>query len=82
LKALLRGLVKPTRAKAGYKYYEFESNLAGIFLFNELWRSISISMLTRQSSHFTEIFGNAAALLLSERLEVNILISVAPASRG
>jgi quinol monooxygenase YgiN len=81
LKALLRGLVKPTRAKAGYKYYEFESNLAGIFLFNELWGSISISMLTRQSSHFTEIFGNAAALL-SERLEVNLLISVAPASRG
>jgi hypothetical protein len=32
LKALLRGLVQPTRAEAGCKYYElFESNLAGIF---------------------------------------------------
>jgi hypothetical protein len=36
LKALLRGLVQPTRAEAGCKYYElFESNLDGIFLFNQ-----------------------------------------------
>jgi len=35
LKALLRGMVKPTRAEEGCKYYElFESNLPGLFYFN------------------------------------------------
>ncbi|WP_157467641.1 putative quinol monooxygenase [Edaphobacter aggregans] len=82
LKALRRGLVQPTRAEAGWKYYElFESNLAGIFLFNELWESQKHLDAHAASSHFTEIFGKASALL-SEPLEVNLLTSVAQASRG
>jgi quinol monooxygenase YgiN len=76
LKALLRG-VQPTRAEAGCKYYElFESNLAGIFLFNELWESKEHLDAHAASSHFTEIFGKAA-VLLAEPLEVNRLTSVA-----
>jgi quinol monooxygenase YgiN len=77
LKALLRGLVQPTRAEAGCQYYElFESNLAGIFLFNELWESQEHLDAHAASSHFTEIFGKATALL-DGPLEVHLLTSVA-----
>jgi quinol monooxygenase YgiN len=77
LKALLRGLVQPTRAEVGCRYYElFESNLAGIFLFNELWESQDHLDAHATSSHFTEIFGKAAALL-AEPLEVHLMTSVA-----
>jgi hypothetical protein len=50
LKVLLRGLVQPTRAEAGCKYYElFESNLAGYSYSTSYGRAKSISMLTRQA---------------------------------
>jgi quinol monooxygenase YgiN len=76
LKALLRGLVAPTRAEAGCKYYElFESNLPGLFYFNELWESQAHLDAHRTTSHFTEIFGKAEALF-SEPLEVNLLSAV------
>jgi quinol monooxygenase YgiN len=73
LKRLLSGLVQPTRAEAGCKYYElFESSVPGIFLFNELWESQAHLDAHVASSHFTEIFGKAKALF-SEPLEVNLL---------
>jgi quinol monooxygenase YgiN len=76
LKALLQGLVQPTRAEADCKYYElFESNSAGIFLFNELWESQELLDAHAASSPFREIFGRAAALL-AEPLEVHLLTSV------
>lgn len=76
LKALLRGLIAPTRAEAGCIYYElFESNLPGPLYFNELWESQAHLDAHAASSHFTEIFGKAKALF-SEPLEVNLLIAV------
>jgi quinol monooxygenase YgiN len=77
VKALLRGLVRPTRAEAGCKYYElFESNLTGVFVFNELWESQAHLDAHAASSHFTEIFGKAKPLF-KEPLEVNLLTEVA-----
>jgi quinol monooxygenase YgiN len=77
LKALLRGLVKPTQAEAGCIYYElFESNIPGLFYFNELWESQAHLDAHAASSHFTEIFGKAKALF-AEPLEVNLLKAVA-----
>jgi quinol monooxygenase YgiN len=76
LKALLRGMVKPTRAEEGCKCYElFESNLPGLFYFNELWQSQVHLDAHAASIHFTEIFGRATELL-QEPLEVNFLQEV------
>jgi quinol monooxygenase YgiN len=77
VKALLRGLVEPTRAEAGCKYYElFESNVPGVFVFNELWESQAHLDAHAASAHFTEIFGKAKPLF-KEPLEVNLLTEVA-----
>lgn len=76
LKALLRQMVRPTRAEKGCHFYElFESNLPGHFYFNELWDSQADLDVHAKSSHFTEIFGKAKALL-KEPLEVNLLREV------
>jgi len=73
LKALLRGMVAPTRAEAGCVFYElFESNQLGLFYFNELWQSQAHLDAHVATSHFTEIFGEAKALLAGP-LEVNLL---------
>jgi quinol monooxygenase YgiN len=73
LKALLRQMVKPTRAEKGCRYYElYESNLLGVFYFNELWDSQADLDVHARSSHFTDVFGKATALL-SGPLEVNLL---------
>ena len=77
LKTLLRGLVQPTRAEAGCKYYElFTSSLPGVFVFNELWESQKHLDAHAASAHFREIFGQAKALM-AEPLEVNLLTPVA-----
>ena len=40
LKAVLKQLVAPTRQEKGCIYYDlFESNLAGVLIFNEEWAS-------------------------------------------
>lgn len=76
LKALLRRLVMPTRAEQGCRYYElFESNLPGVFYFNELWNSQANLGAHAKSAHFIEIFGKAEALL-KVPLEVNLLQEV------
>lgn len=76
LKALLRGLVAPTRAEAGCKFYElYESNIAGLFYFNELWQSQAHLDAHAASAHFTSIFGQAKKLF-KEPLEVNHLQEV------
>jgi quinol monooxygenase YgiN len=77
LKALLSRLVVPTRAEAGCVYYElFESNLPGIFVFNELWQSQAHLDAHAASSHFKEVFGKAGAIM-AVPLEVNLLTAVA-----
>ena len=76
LKSLLRKLVTPTRAEQGCRYYElFESNLPGVFYFNELWNSQADLDAHANSSHFVEIFGKAKELL-KVPLEVNLLEEV------
>lgn len=73
LKALLRRMVKPTRAENGCRYYEFfESSNLGIFYFNELWESVEALGAHTASSHFNEIFAKAKELF-KEPLEVNVL---------
>ncbi|HWZ50067.1 MAG TPA: putative quinol monooxygenase [Granulicella sp.] len=73
LKALLAGMVAPTRAEAGCRFYElFASNIPGLFYFNELWESQAHLDAHVATSHFTEIFAKAKALL-AEPLEVNLL---------
>jgi quinol monooxygenase YgiN len=76
LKALLGGLVAPTRAEAGCKFYElFESNLTGLFYFNELWESQAHLDAHAASGHFTKILGKAKPLL-AEPMEVNFLEAI------
>jgi quinol monooxygenase YgiN len=63
LKALLAGMVKPTRAEAGCKFYEFfASNEPGVFYFNELWQSREHLKAHEASMHFVEILGKAKDL--------------------
>lgn len=76
LKSLLRRMVVPTRAEQGCSFYElFESNLPGVFYFNELWNSLADLDAYANSSHFKEIFGKAKELL-KVPLEVNLLEEV------
>ena len=76
LKALLRGMVAPTRAEAGCIYYElFESNIRGLFYFNELWESQQHLDAHAASKHFTEIFGKSKPLMQGPP-EVNLLTEV------
>ncbi len=76
LRNLLRGMVAPTRAEAGCIYYElFESNLPGLFYFNELWESQRHLDAHAASRHFTEIFGKSKALMQGPP-EVNLLTEV------
>jgi quinol monooxygenase YgiN len=76
VKALLRQLILPTRGEKGCRYYElFESNLPGVFYFNELWQSQADLDAHAASSHFTEIFGKVKHLLKLP-LEVNLLQEV------
>ncbi len=73
LKTLLRGLVAPTRTEEGCKFYElFESNIPGLFYFNELWQSQEHLDAHAASAHFTEILGKAKPLL-REPMEVNFI---------
>lgn len=76
LKTLLRGMVAPTRAEAGCIYYElFESNIPGLFYFNELWESQQHLDAHAASKHFTEIFGKSRELMHGPP-EVNLLREV------
>jgi quinol monooxygenase YgiN len=73
VKALLRRLIRPTRAERGCRYYElFESNQPGLFYFHELWYSKEDLDAHAKSSHFTEILSQVKELL-KEPLEVNLL---------
>ena len=76
LKSLLAGMVAPTRAEAGCRFYElFASNIAGLFYFNELWESQAHLDAHMATPHFTEIFGKAKELLAGAP-ELNLLTEV------
>jgi len=73
LKTLLSGLIEPTRAEPGCRFYElFESDQPGLFYFHELWQSQAQLDDHAASRHFIEIFAKANDLLAGP-LEVNLL---------
>jgi quinol monooxygenase YgiN len=76
LKALLAGMVAPTRAEAGCRFYElFASSIPGQFYFNELWESQAHLDAHMATPHFTEIFGKAKELMAGAP-ELNFLTEV------
>lgn len=76
LRALLQGMLAPTRAERGCKSYEvYESDTPGRFYFDETWESqaaLDKHTATRHFKHFEQAIGE----LLQEPFEVNILRSI------
>lgn len=76
LKLLLRTLVMPTRAEQGCRYYEFfESNLPGVFFFNELWNSEVDLKAHGSTPRFNEVMAKARELIRVP-MEVNLLTEI------
>ena len=73
LRALLQGMLVPTRAEQGCESYEvYESDSAGRFYFDETWKSqaaLDKHTLTPHYKHLEQAVGK----LLEEPFEVNIL---------
>ena len=73
LRALLRGMLAPTRAESGCKLYElYESDAKGRFYFYEIWESQAVLNQHAASSHFKHL-EQAVGELVKEPFEVNIL---------
>ena len=73
LRALLRGMLAPTRAESGCKMYElYESDSKGRFYFYEIWDSQAALDQHAASPHFKYLEQNVWPLL-QEPFEVNIL---------
>jgi quinol monooxygenase YgiN len=73
LKALLQGMLAPTRAESGCELYElYESDSRGRFYFNETWESQAALDLHMATPHF-ERLKKTGAELVKEAFEVNIV---------
>jgi quinol monooxygenase YgiN len=73
LKALLQGMLVPTRAESGCKLYElYESDAKGRFYFYEIWESQAALDQHAASPHFKHL-ENAIRELVQKPFEVNIL---------
>jgi quinol monooxygenase YgiN len=73
LRALLQGMLVPTRAEQGCKSYElYESDSAGRFYFDETWESEAALDKHIATPHF-KYLEQAVGELLEEPFEVNIL---------
>jgi len=73
LRALLQGVVVPTRAEPGCKSYElYESNSKGRFYLSEVWKSQAALDEHKATPHFRHL-QQGAEPLVKEHLEVNIL---------
>ena len=80
LRALLQGMLAPTRAESGCKLYElYESNSKGRFYFYEIWESQAALDRHAASPHFKHL-EQAVGELLPEPFEVNILERVTSAA--
>ena len=76
LKQVLRQLVEPTRAEKGCLYYElFESNLAGVLIFNEEWASAEDLKAHASTGRMVRIQAQAAPFAVGPT-EVHILALV------
>jgi quinol monooxygenase YgiN len=73
LRALLQGMLIPTRAESGCKSYElYESDSTGRFYFDETWESQAALDEHVATPHF-KYLEQAIRELLEEPFEVNIL---------
>jgi len=73
LRALLRGMLVPTRAEQGCKSYElYESDSTGRFYFDETWESQAALDKHIATPHF-EHLEQAIGELLDEPFDVSIL---------
>jgi quinol monooxygenase YgiN len=73
LRALLQGMLAPTRAAAGCKLYElYESDAKGRFYFYETWESQAALDHHAASPHFKHL-AQTIGDLVQEPFEVNIL---------
>jgi len=73
LRALLQGMLVPTRAESGCKLYElYESDAEGRFYFYEIWESQAALDQHAASPHFKHL-AQAVGELVQEPFEVNIL---------
>jgi quinol monooxygenase YgiN len=78
LRALLQGMLAPTRAEKGCKRYElYQSDSTGRFYFDEIWESraaLDQHIATPHFKHLEQALGD----LLGEPFEVNILSTIPP----
>src|SRR5271168_3469124 len=76
LRALLRGMLVPTRAESGCKLYElYESDAKGRFYFYEIWESQAALNQHAASPHFRHL-QQTVDELVEVPFEVNILKEV------
>jgi quinol monooxygenase YgiN len=80
LKALLQGMLTPTRAEPGCERYELcESDCRGRFYLYETWESQAALDQHKATPHFRHL-AQAVGELLTEPFEVNVLRSIQPDS--
>jgi quinol monooxygenase YgiN len=80
LRAVLQGMLAPTRAESGCKLYElYESNSKGRFYIYEIYESQAALDQHAASSHFKHL-EQTVGELLQEPFEVNILRAVTAAA--
>jgi quinol monooxygenase YgiN len=73
LRALLQGMLAPTRAEQGCESYElYESDSTGRFYFDETWESKAALDKHKATPHFKHL-EQAVGELLEGPFEVNIL---------
>jgi quinol monooxygenase YgiN len=73
LKSVLYGMLEPTHAEPGCEVYDlYESNQAGVFIFNEIWESQDALQKHLASAHFKQL-EEALTGLLEVPAELNIV---------
>jgi quinol monooxygenase YgiN len=78
LKALLQGMLGPTRAEPGCRLYElYQSGSGGRFYFYETWESQAALDQHLATPHFRRL-EQTVGELLTEPFEVNIVTRILP----
>ena len=78
VRALLQGMLTPTRAESGCKLYElYESSSGGRFYFYETWES-QVALDQHVATPHFEHLEQSICELVAEPFEVNILTRILP----
>ena len=78
LRALLQGMLIPTRTESGCELYElYESDSRGRFYLNETWESLAALDRHMATPHF-ERLKKTGAKLVKEPFEVNLVKGILP----